>query len=228
MAIYYLDADDEITSAAARIRDFLGPAHCPGAVGRLARGRRRGSTSDCSPVRPNIANKRLAIIAADPTVQSVARSAQLPVYASVAEYEERRSHSGRRRARAAPQLVTAAALDELALTVAPVDCRSVDDRRAPVPERVLHRRGRAENPPDTASSGCRNRARRRCAVARCRLHLVPERRRHPYPAAGPGRADDSERQRRPNVAAANDQAGVVPGLNKAFSVNAPEPTTPRA
>ncbi len=38
MAIYYIDVDDEIASAAARIRDARRHAHRPGDVGRLAPG----------------------------------------------------------------------------------------------------------------------------------------------------------------------------------------------
>lgn len=86
MAIYYLDVDDEITSAATRIRDTsdtrVALVLTPGsrvATSRinfmlLAReARKRG--------------KRLAIVTSDPSIQSVARSADLPVFASVGEYE---------------------------------------------------------------------------------------------------------------------------------------------
>ena len=59
-------------------------------------------------------NKRLAIIAADPSVQSVARSAELPVYSSVSEYE--RAEAVVAAHNAGP---VGDALDELALTVGP-------------------------------------------------------------------------------------------------------------
>ena len=86
MAIYYLDIDDEITSAAARLRDS--------SDSRIALVLSAGSRVATSRINflllareAKRRHKRLAIIAADPTVQSIARSAELPVYASVGEYE---------------------------------------------------------------------------------------------------------------------------------------------
>jgi hypothetical protein len=117
MAIYYLDIDDEVTSAAARIRDssdsriaivLVGGSHVATSrinfrlLAREAKARQ----------------KRLAIIAADPSVLSIARSANLPVYNSVGEYE--RAEAARARGLADGTTTEVGdALDELALTVAP-------------------------------------------------------------------------------------------------------------
>ncbi|HXG40685.1 MAG TPA: hypothetical protein VNJ28_07050, partial [Candidatus Limnocylindrales bacterium] len=84
--IVYLDVDDEITSAAARIRSADAPRIAlvipPGSrlatsrmnfrlLAREAQGR----------------NRRLAIIAPDAASRALAASAGLPVYGSVAEFE---------------------------------------------------------------------------------------------------------------------------------------------
>ncbi len=84
--IIYLDVDDEITSAAARIRSApetkVGLVLPPGS--RLATSRinfrllaREGLER----------NRVLSIVAADPAARSIAASAGLPVFATVAEYE---------------------------------------------------------------------------------------------------------------------------------------------
>ncbi|MDP9483325.1 MAG: baseplate J/gp47 family protein [Chloroflexota bacterium] len=85
--ILYLDVDDEITTAAARIRGAPDKAVAivlpPGS--RLATSRinfrllaREGLER----------NRVLSIVAADPAARAIAASAGLPVYASVAEFEE--------------------------------------------------------------------------------------------------------------------------------------------
>ena len=87
MAIYYLDVDDEITSAAARIR-----GSSDSRIALVLSGGSRVATSRINfrllAREARARNKHLAIIAADPSVQSVARSAELPVYGSVGEYEK--------------------------------------------------------------------------------------------------------------------------------------------
>jgi hypothetical protein len=87
MAIYYLDVDDEITSAAARIRDSS-----DNRIALVLSGGSRVATSRINfrllAGEAKRRNKRLAIVAADPSVQSVARSAELPVYATVGDYEK--------------------------------------------------------------------------------------------------------------------------------------------
>jgi hypothetical protein len=86
MAIYYLDVDDEITSAAARIRGSA-DAH-------IALVMPTGSRVATSRINFKLLereakqrNKRLAIVAPDPSVRSLAQSAGLPVFANVREYE---------------------------------------------------------------------------------------------------------------------------------------------
>ena len=87
MAIYYLDVDDEITSAAARIR-----GSSDSRIALVLSGGSRVATSRINfrllAREARTRNKHLAIIAADPSVQSVARSAELPVYGSGGEYEK--------------------------------------------------------------------------------------------------------------------------------------------
>jgi hypothetical protein len=113
MAIYYLDVDDEITSAAARLRDS--------SDSRIALVLSAGSRVATSRINFRLLareakkrNKRLAIVAADPSVQSVARSAELPVYASVGDYERAEAVVAAHGAGGVSD-----ALDELALTVKP-------------------------------------------------------------------------------------------------------------
>ena len=117
MAIYYLDVDDEITSAAARIRDSS-----DNRIALVLSGGSRVATSRINfrllAREARHRNKRLAIITGDPSVQSVARSAELPVYASVGEYEKAEDARARGLADGTRTDVSDA-LDELALTVGP-------------------------------------------------------------------------------------------------------------
>jgi hypothetical protein len=90
MAIYYLDVDDEITSAAARIRDS--------ADARIALVIQGGSRLSTSRINFRLLarearhrGRRLAIIAADASVRSLAQTADLPVFASVADYQKSES-----------------------------------------------------------------------------------------------------------------------------------------
>lgn len=84
--IVYLDVDDEITSAASRIRDFAGR--------RVALVLPYGSRVATSRINfrllsrdAMINEKQLAVVAADSATRALAASAGLPVFASVAEYE---------------------------------------------------------------------------------------------------------------------------------------------
>jgi hypothetical protein len=218
MAIYYLDVDDEITSAAARIRDSSDSR-----IALVLTGGSRVATSRINfrllAGEAKHRNKRLAIIAADPTVQSVARSAQLPVYATVADYEGAEATLAGGAAGRPPNAVTSAALDELALTVGPgaAPTRTTGATRFQGGSSSQGRAGIARIP--------------RLLVAAIALVAV-------VAVAGVGfifypSADVILTLRQdpvgpmtlsvkvdPTVAAANDQAGVVPGLSKAFSVHA--------
>ena len=121
MAIYYLDADDEITSAATRIRDS--------SDNRIALVLTAGSRVATSRINfillareARKRNKTLAIVTSDPSTQSVARSAELAVFASVNEYERAQSARAANAAAVASGGSAAAAettelLDELARTV---------------------------------------------------------------------------------------------------------------
>jgi hypothetical protein len=87
MAIFYLDVDDEITSAATRIRSSadVDVALVLPAGSRIATSRinfrllAREATGR---------SRRLAIVAPEASTRALAASAGLPVYASVMEYEE--------------------------------------------------------------------------------------------------------------------------------------------
>jgi len=87
--IVYLEIDDEITSAAARIRDA-------GQM-RIAVVLPYGSRVATSRINFRLLardalthEKRLSIVSADPTTRALAASAGLPVFGSVAEYESSR------------------------------------------------------------------------------------------------------------------------------------------
>jgi Baseplate J-like protein len=129
MAIYYLDIDDEITSAAARIRNSSDSR-----IALVLPGGARVATSRINfRLLANEARhrgKRLAIIAADPSVQSVARSADLPVYASVGDYE-RAETALVLGAKAGASGAAATALDELALTIEPARAPSRTSKPGP-------------------------------------------------------------------------------------------------
>ena len=86
MAIYYLDVDDEITSAAARIRDSSDPR-----IALVVQGGSRVATSRINfrllAREARNRGRRLAIIAADASVRSLAQTAGLPVFTAVGEYQ---------------------------------------------------------------------------------------------------------------------------------------------
>jgi hypothetical protein len=115
MAIYYLDVDDEITSAAARIRDSSETR-----IALVIQGGSRVATSRINfkvlAREARHRNRRLAIVAADATVRSLAQSAGLPVFGSVSEYQKAESA---RPAGTQPGGADAVSdtLDELAATV---------------------------------------------------------------------------------------------------------------
>ena len=105
--IVYLDVDDEITSAAARVRDAT--------ERRVALVLPYGSRVATSRInfrllsRDALINeKQLAVVAGDSATRALAASAGLPVFASVGEYEAlvvgaRRGASARRRPPAPPR-----------------------------------------------------------------------------------------------------------------------------
>jgi hypothetical protein len=84
--VVYLDVEDEITSAASRIRAAEGPR-----VGLVLPSGSRVSTSRINfrlLAREAQANgRRLDIVAPDASARALAASAGLPVFASVGEYE---------------------------------------------------------------------------------------------------------------------------------------------
>src|ERR1035437_9973776 len=106
MAIYYLDVDDEITSAAARIRGST-DAH----IALVMPTGSRVATS-------RINFKRLSIVAPDAQVRSLAQSAGLPVFENVRAYEAAESGPPQGIGPEVPGDVSEA-LVELGATIAP-------------------------------------------------------------------------------------------------------------
>jgi hypothetical protein len=220
MAIYYLDADDEITSAAARIRDSSDPR-----IALVLSGGSRVATSRINfrllAGEAKHRNKRLAIIAADPTVQSVARSAQLPVYATVGDYEIAEAALAGAAQGRPPSAGTSAALDELALTVAPGGMPARPGKTG-----AARYRGASSVPSATP----RPRVPRLlvAAIAVVAVVAIAGAGLIFYPSANvvltlrqdPVGPMTISVKVDPSAAAANDQTGVVPGLNKNFSVKA--------
>src|SRR6187399_1448121 len=84
--IVYLDVDDEITSAAARIRSSTATrvALVVPYGSRIATSRMNFRLLSREAV---MSNRRLSIVAGDAASRSLAASAGLPVFASVAEFE---------------------------------------------------------------------------------------------------------------------------------------------
>jgi hypothetical protein len=218
MAIYFLDIDDEITSAAARIRDSS-----DNRIALVLTGGSRVATSRINfrllAREARSRNKRLAIITADTSVQSVARSAELPVYASVAEYE-RSEATLARGADASGHAETGAALDELAMTVAP----RAPNRAGGASATKISVGRQAGNP----FGGIRISRPLIAGAALLVVALIAAAGFFFYPSAtivvtlrqetlGPMTVSVSVD---PNVVAANDQAVKVPGLTKAFPVTA--------
>ena len=84
--IVYLDVDDEITSAASRIRTSPGTK-----VGLVVPNGSRIATSRINfrllSREAVVSNRRLSVIAGDAASRALAASAGLPVFATVAEYE---------------------------------------------------------------------------------------------------------------------------------------------
>jgi len=101
MAIYYIDVDDEITSAAARIRDSSDTR-----IALVIQGGSRLATSRINfkllAREARHRGRRLAVIAADASVRSLAQTADLPVFASVADYQRAESPDRRAISRVEP------------------------------------------------------------------------------------------------------------------------------
>src|SRR5436309_15636627 len=84
--IVYLDVDDEITSAASRIRNAPGTkvALVVPYGSRIATSRMNFRLLSREAI---VSNRRLSIVSGDAASRSLAASAGLPVFSSVAEYE---------------------------------------------------------------------------------------------------------------------------------------------
>jgi hypothetical protein len=215
MAIYYLDIDDEVTSAAARIRDASDT--------RIALVLTAGARVATSRINFRLLagearrrSKRLAIVTADPTTQSVARSAGLPVFATVGEYE--RAEQTRAAGKPDDPDGVSEALDELAATVVVrpgggAGRASASGSRTARGSGGLGRAGSARVPWRlTAAAGFVAVA----ALAAGLFFIYPSAtvtltvtERQVGPVAFEATVD-------PNATSADNAAGVVPGLSKAF------------
>ncbi len=213
MAIYYLDAEDEITSAAARIRDSS-----DNRIALVLAGGSRVATSRINfrllAGEAKRRNKQLAIVVADPAVQSVARTAELPVFATVGEYEKAEAV----RAGGGPELATTATLGELAMTLGPNGSRGRPTTAPPGPAGPAQkRRARIGGVPPSVLAG----------LAAVVVLVVGLGAFFFYPSAtvaitvreetlGPMNLSVTVD---PKVTTPNDQAATVPGVAKAFPVD---------
>ena len=226
MAIYYLDVDDEITSAAARIRDSSDSR-----IALVVQGGSRVATSRINfrllAREARHRNRRLAIVAADASVRSLAQTAGLTVYSSVGEYQKAeaaaiRTGSGPGDASDA----TSDVLDELATTVDTAGAGLAGKAAAARAERVA-RPGKGATPRPRAWSGV---GLRRLAVSAAILIVI---------VGGVGawvllpsativltlRAVsvgpvDMTVTIDPSAAAPNDATSTVPGVSKEFTIQA--------
>ncbi|MEA2610953.1 MAG: hypothetical protein QOG32_679, partial [Chloroflexota bacterium] len=124
--IVYLEVDDEITSAAARIRS----SEAPGIAVVLPYGSRVATSRINFRLLARDAlthDKRLSIVSGDPATRALAASAGLPVFASVAEFESSEGDGG-----GEPRPTTTTPVDP----VAPVRPAVAADRAAPAPRPV--------------------------------------------------------------------------------------------
>jgi hypothetical protein len=219
MAIYYLDVDDEITSAAARIRESSDTR-----IALVLTGGARVATSRINfrllAGEAKRRHKRLAIVTADSTSQSVARSAGLPVFGTVGEYERAEATRAARRPGESEDDVSEA-LDELAATV--VVHPGGKSGRA-----VAGGAGSGRNPGGIgfASDG-RMPWRLTAALGFVTAAALASGLFFFYPSATVTLTVHEEQVGPvtfsatvdPNAIAADDQAGVIPGLKKAFPVS---------
>jgi hypothetical protein len=128
--ILYLDVDDEITSAAARIRRAEGSR----VVLVLPYGSRVATSRINFRLLARdalIHEKRLSIVAPDGATRALAASAGLPVFASVAEYEGSLEDTGSGRASAGAAAIVAAAGADAAMSD---DAQTPDEPPEPAEE----------------------------------------------------------------------------------------------
>src|SRR4051794_18514005 len=103
--IVYLDVDDEITSAASRIRTARGSriALVVPYGSRIATSRMNFRLLSREAV---VSNHRLSIVSGDAAARSLAASAGLPVFGTVAEYDGAMTSAASRADPEAPTAVT--------------------------------------------------------------------------------------------------------------------------
>ena len=215
--IIYLDVDDEITSAATRIRTSE--------ASRVAVVLPYGSRVATSRINFRLLSrdaltheKRLSIVSGDPATRALAASAGLPVFSSVAEYEasvagleDERGERGaggrcRRRGRRSGGAVAGAACrDRCRVRGGAAGGRGLRAwRRPPARPSQSHRSPRRRQPQRSRPQGRRSRPRRataRSAWSSRRRPSARRRRHHPSsarPSAAPSRAPDRRQRRSPS------------------------------
>src|SRR5688572_9753337 len=130
----YLDVDDEITSAAARIRSATSTkvALVVPYGSRIATSRMNFRLLSREAV---VNNRRLSVVAADAATRALAASAGLPVFASVGEYEESLGGDGSA-ARAAGSAVSLDASETVVHVTPPAEEPSTEEPSAERPSTV--------------------------------------------------------------------------------------------
>src|SRR5687768_1906787 len=150
----YLDVDDEITSAAARIRSATSTkvALVVPYGSRIATSRMNFRLLSREAI---VNNRRLSVVAADAATRALAASAGLPVFGSVGEYEESLGGDGTAAAvaAAATPVANGVSLDasETVVHVAqPADEAPADEATLPAPP--PSRRKRPAKPTESADA----------------------------------------------------------------------------
>jgi hypothetical protein len=237
MAIYFLDVDDEITSAAARIRDS--------ADSRIALVLSGGSRVATSRINFRLLareaqhrHKRLAIVAPDQSVRSVAQSAGLPVFATVSEYEKSEAARAATGAAGSGEEVSAT-LDELAATITPGATPAKErpwSQATRSPSRVVGAGGASVSSGPSSSARAAGRDRRSSGVPRAALALAavvllvlgavglaifwPSAHVVLTVAEVPVGPISMTVKVDPGLTSSNDATAAVPGVTKAFPVSA--------
>ena len=223
----YLDVDDEITSAAARIRgsEATKVALVVPYGSRIATSRMNFRLLSREAV---VNNRRLSIVATDPATRALAASAGLPVFASVAEWDAAvagtpggrhpTGDGGRRRRRRRRRRTGAPAAAPRPRRIAATTQRPADAGRC----EPSHRAGRPRNPSAPEQATLPWPRRRRAAVAAG--PAAPPRSRRPSAARPP--APSAASRRRPRVRIAVSGAGRCRRSAPRPSSSPPSPCSP--
>lgn len=206
--IVYLDVDDEITSAASRIRSAAGTrvALVVPYGSRIATSRMNFRLLSREAL---VSNKRLSIVSGDAASRSLAASAGLPVFGSVGEYEEaarapRHADESDGSARSAGPTATGGGLAASATVAAsqavdaepaPPSVRKSQRPRRPIPDQTTNIVPQPEAPATATPATTETAASVAAAAASgaaARPRVVPEPYRRPVPDREHPVADDDQ------------------------------------